>query len=86
MWEFTQVGDKLRINYKIEKHRRKRESLTVPQPGTKILPLGKAPFWRRSKTTGFSFPISHGTRPSFQQLFQPPKISDSKKVLKNQHN
>jgi hypothetical protein len=48
--------------------------LTEPHPGTKALPLGRAPVWWRCKIIGVGRPKSHGVNPCSQQFSQPPRL------------
>lgn len=47
--------------------------LTVPHPGTRALPFGRAPNWCRCTTMGVGFPKSHGVAPSSQHFSQRPE-------------
>lgn len=48
------------------------KQLTLPQPGTKALPLGRAPLWWRSTSIGVGCPKSQGVNPFSQHFSQPP--------------
>ena len=51
------------------------QELTRPQPGIKVLPLGRAPAWWRCSIIGVAFPKSHGVNPCCHFSSQLPDYS-----------
>lgn len=81
----------MKLNWYINILLERTIELTLPHPGIKALPLGRAPVWWRCKITGVGCPRSHGVTPFSQLASQPPdelktreyRISDSKWMLKD---